>query len=129
MVLAGVADVVTDHRVQAALELGIPLYGGTEVAVADMREADLAPAGSLDNLITESDIVVDCTPKKVASLNRDRYGAAGRKAIVVPETINAIRAMTGLETDGARSIAQTDASLGIRKRFFRSSATVGIAVA
>lgn len=50
------------------------------------------------------------------------------EAIVIPETIDAIRAMTGLETDGARSIAKTDASLGIRKRFFRSSATAGIAV-
>jgi glyceraldehyde-3-phosphate dehydrogenase, type II len=81
MVLAGVADVVTDYRVQTAVELGIPLYGATEVAVADMREADLAPAGTLDDLIAESDIVVDCTPKKVASLNRDRYVEAGRKAI------------------------------------------------
>lgn len=46
-----------------------------------MREADLAPEGTLDDLIAQSDIVVDCTPKKIASLNRDRYAAAGRKAI------------------------------------------------
>lgn len=39
------------------------------------------------------------------------------EATVIPETIDAIRAMTGLETDGARSVARTDASLGIRKRF------------
>jgi glyceraldehyde-3-phosphate dehydrogenase (NAD(P)) len=37
------------------------------------------------------------------------------EAIVIPETIDAIRALTGLETDGARSIAKTDAALGIRK--------------
>ena len=81
MVLAGVADVVTDYRVQTAVELGIPLYGATDEALAAMREAGLAPAGTLDDLIAESDIVVDCTPKKVASLNQDRYVAAGRKAI------------------------------------------------
>jgi glyceraldehyde-3-phosphate dehydrogenase (NAD(P)) len=37
------------------------------------------------------------------------------EAIVIPETIDAIRALTGIETDGARSIAKTDAALGIRK--------------
>ena len=39
------------------------------------------------------------------------------EAIVIPETIDAIRAMTGLETNGARSMEKTDASLGIRRRF------------
>jgi len=37
------------------------------------------------------------------------------EAIVIPETIDAIRALTGIETDGARSIAKTDAALGVRK--------------
>ena len=81
MVLAGVADVVTDYRVRTAIELNIPLFGATDGAVTEMREADLAPLGSLEDLIADSDIVVDCTPKKVASSNRDRYVAAGRKAI------------------------------------------------
>lgn len=39
------------------------------------------------------------------------------EAIMIPETIDAIRAMTRLETDAGRSIAKTDASLGVRKRF------------
>jgi len=81
MVLAGVADVVTDYRVQAAAELAIPLFGATEDAVRAMREAGLAPAGTLDDLVAASDVVVDATPKKVAAQNRDRYLAAGRKAI------------------------------------------------
>lgn len=81
MVLAGVADVVTDYRVQTAVELGIPLFGATDEAHVAMREAGLAPQGTLDDLIAGSDIVVDCTPKRIASLNRDRYVAAGRKAI------------------------------------------------
>lgn len=81
MVLAGVADVVSDYRVQTAVQLNIPLYGATEQAIAAMREADITPAGTLDELVAGSDIVVDCTPKMVASLNRDRYVAAGRKAI------------------------------------------------
>ncbi len=39
------------------------------------------------------------------------------EAIVVPETVDAIRAVTGLESDGARSIAKTDRALGVTKRF------------
>lgn len=39
------------------------------------------------------------------------------EAIVIPETIDCIRAMTGIEIDGAASIAKTDRSLGIRKSF------------
>lgn len=35
------------------------------------------------------------------------------QAIVIPETIDAIRALTGIETDGAKSIAKTNESLGI----------------
>lgn len=39
------------------------------------------------------------------------------EAIVVPETIDCIRALTGREPDAARSIAVTDAALGIMKTF------------
>jgi glyceraldehyde-3-phosphate dehydrogenase (NAD(P)) len=36
---------------------------------------------------------------------------------VVPETVDAIRALTGTETEGARSIAKTDAALGLVRDF------------
>lgn len=39
------------------------------------------------------------------------------EAIVVPETIDCIRAVTGMERVGARSIAKTDQSLGITRSF------------
>jgi len=39
------------------------------------------------------------------------------QAIVVPETIDAIRALTAIETDGAASIAKTDAALGLVREF------------
>jgi glyceraldehyde-3-phosphate dehydrogenase (NAD(P)) len=35
------------------------------------------------------------------------------QAIVIPETIDAIRALTGLEKEAGTSIARTDAALGI----------------
>jgi glyceraldehyde-3-phosphate dehydrogenase (NAD(P)) len=37
------------------------------------------------------------------------------QAIVIPETIDAIRALLGIETDGEKSIAKTNKSLGIEK--------------
>ena len=37
------------------------------------------------------------------------------QAIVIPETIDAIRALTGIETDGKKSIAKTNESLGINQ--------------
>lgn len=40
------------------------------------------------------------------------------QAIVVPETIDAIRALTGIEQDGLRSIAKTDKAMGIVRDFF-----------
>ena len=43
------------------------------------------------------------------------------EAIVIPETIDCIRAMTGLETDGAASIAKTDRSLGITNTFLQAT--------
>ena len=39
------------------------------------------------------------------------------QAIVVPETIDAIRALTGIERDGAASIAKTDKALGLVRQF------------
>ena len=39
------------------------------------------------------------------------------QAIVVPETIDAIRALTGRVRDGAESIRMTDAALGLHQEF------------
>jgi glyceraldehyde-3-phosphate dehydrogenase (NAD(P)) len=39
------------------------------------------------------------------------------ESIVIPETIDCIRALTGIERDGAVSIRKTDAALGIVKEF------------
>jgi len=43
------------------------------------------------------------------------------QAIVVPETIDAIRAITGIEKDGAASIAKTDRAMGLVREFVGSS--------
>ncbi len=40
------------------------------------------------------------------------------QAIVIPETIDAIRALTGIETDAEKSIIKTNESLGIKQSFY-----------
>ena len=47
------------------------------------------------------------------------------QAIVVPETIDAIRALTGIETDGARSIAKTDQAMGLVREFVAQDTLAG----
>jgi glyceraldehyde-3-phosphate dehydrogenase (NAD(P)) len=42
------------------------------------------------------------------------------QAIVIPETIDAIRALTGIEENARNSIEKTNRSLGIRKDFLKS---------
>ncbi|REJ76299.1 MAG: type II glyceraldehyde-3-phosphate dehydrogenase [Acidobacteria bacterium] len=47
------------------------------------------------------------------------------QAIVIPETIDAIRALTELEINSEKSIKKTNRSLGIRKDFFSSQRSFG----
>ena len=46
------------------------------------------------------------------------------QAIVVPETIDAIRALTSIEQDGMKSIAKTDQAMGLVREFVGQRATV-----
>jgi glyceraldehyde-3-phosphate dehydrogenase (NAD(P)) len=82
MELAGIADVVTDWRMRAAIERGFPLYAATGEAVEDMRQSGLPVEGTLDDLLAAVDIVVDCTPKRIAAENVAKYRALGRKFIL-----------------------------------------------
>jgi glyceraldehyde-3-phosphate dehydrogenase (NAD(P)) len=55
----------------------------------------------------------------LAADDRDLYLTyqVHNEAIVVPENIDCIRALTGLETEGPASIWKTDGALGITKTF------------
>lgn len=110
MTLVGVADVVSDWRIQIAVERGYPVYAATEEAAASMRDAGVLVAGTLDDLLNQVDVGADATPRKSAAGNLERYRA-------VPETIDAIRALGAIEQDGMQSIAKTNAALGLLPEF------------
>jgi glyceraldehyde-3-phosphate dehydrogenase (NAD(P)) len=81
MELVGVADVVSDYRIRAAVERGYHVYAAAPEKRAAMEAAGIAVAGTLDDLLARADVVTDCAPKAVAAANKARYEAAGVKAI------------------------------------------------
>ncbi|MGQ7794053.1 type II glyceraldehyde-3-phosphate dehydrogenase [Faunimonas sp. B44] len=82
MVLAGVADVGTDWRLRVATTRGFRVFGATAGHADAMASAGLKISGTLDALLDEVDIVVDCTPKRVAARNVDEYRRRGLKFIL-----------------------------------------------
>ena len=105
MELVGVADVVTDWRIRAAQLKGHSVYAASAPAAEAMRTAGIAVAGGLEDLLSRAEVVADATPEVY------------NQAIVIPETTDAIRALTGIEKDAGASIRKADRALGIRSRF------------
>lgn len=81
MEVAGVADVVSDYRIRVAVERGYGVYASVPERRAEMEAAGIPVSGTLDDLLRDADVVVDCAPKKVATSNKQRYQAAGMRAI------------------------------------------------
>ncbi len=81
MTLTGVADVVTDYRIKTAAKKGIPVFAALPEKTEEMKAAGIPAAGMLDDLLAAVDVVIDCTPKKIAALNKTRYEKAGVKSI------------------------------------------------
>ena len=82
MDLIGVADVVADWRARMAISKGFALYAADPDRAPAMRAGGLDVIGGLDDLLASADIVVDCTPKKVASRNVETYRERGIRFIV-----------------------------------------------
>ncbi len=81
MELVGIADLVTDYRIKTAVVLGIPVFAAIPEKVQEMKDAGIPIAGTLEDLLKRVDVIIDCTPKKVAAKNKERYQQAGVKAI------------------------------------------------
>ncbi|MDQ2904991.1 MAG: type II glyceraldehyde-3-phosphate dehydrogenase [Chloroflexota bacterium] len=81
MELIGVADVVSDYRVKVAAALDLPLYASLPEKVGEMKAAGLPIRGTLEDLLTQVDAVVDCTPKGIAAKNLERYRTLSIKSV------------------------------------------------
>lgn len=82
MSLVGISDLATDYRVKAARSAGLPIFASTPEAAQRMHAAGIDLQGQLPDLLSEVDVVVDCTPKGVAERNLPLYGAHGVKTVV-----------------------------------------------
>ena len=82
MTLAGVSDVITDWRAHMVSKNGFRLFGASDEHAGNMRNAGLDAAGTLDDLLGQTDVIVDCTPKRVAAKNVDVYRRKGIKFIL-----------------------------------------------
>jgi len=81
MILVGVADVASDYRIKTANSLGIAVYAADREIQAAMSERAVEVQGTLDGLLAQIDVVVDCTPKHVAAANKAMYDRAEVKSI------------------------------------------------
>lgn len=82
MELAGVCDVTADWRIRVAAEKGYPIFAFDDASKEKMVLADIPTAGTLGAMLDGSDILVDCTPKKIAAQNIERYRSRKLKFIV-----------------------------------------------
>jgi glyceraldehyde-3-phosphate dehydrogenase (NAD(P)) len=82
MELVGISDVVSDWRARAAIIRGFKLFGATAQSAEAMKQAKLDVSGTLDDLLGTAEIVVDCTPKKIAATNVERYRERGVKFVL-----------------------------------------------
>lgn len=71
MKLVGVTAHSFNYRMLSAYELKIPLY--TIDAENDLKFYGIKPAGKFDDMLTEADVVIDCTPAKVGKENKEKY--------------------------------------------------------
>jgi glyceraldehyde-3-phosphate dehydrogenase (NAD(P)) len=68
---------MTTYRV--AVERGYPVFASVPEKKAEMEAADVPVAGKLDDLLKQVDVVVDCTPKGIASQNKESIRPPGSR--------------------------------------------------
>lgn len=82
MELVGVNDIVSDYRIKSAVVLNLPIYASLIENFDQMKLMGIPVKGTLEDLLSQTDVVVDCTPKGIAAKNLDLYRAAGVKAVL-----------------------------------------------
>ena len=83
MELVGVADVAPTLPVQALAERGMPyrLFAAMPDSVTRLEDAGIPVSGGFDDLLDEVDIMLDAAPGGIGAKNKEKYVAAGVKAV------------------------------------------------
>jgi glyceraldehyde-3-phosphate dehydrogenase (NAD(P)) len=81
MTVAGVAKTRPNYEAERAVENGYPLYAAVEDRIERFDDAGIDLAGTVDELVADSDVVVDACPSGIGAENRDRYEAHDTPAL------------------------------------------------
>jgi glyceraldehyde-3-phosphate dehydrogenase (NAD(P)) len=102
-------EVLAAFRSTPRFHLFAPSDGvdGTPQVMEYARDRGLGFGDMMENVLWEAGL-------RLAGRDLDFFQAIHQESIVVPENIDAIRAMVDASTDGPASIARTDRSLGLR---------------
>ena len=73
MDVCGVAKVSPDYVAVGAVEAGYDLYAVDDERIDEFRAIDIDVAGTVDDLVEQSDVVIDATPSGVGAQNRPLY--------------------------------------------------------
>lgn len=82
MELVGICDISADWRIRMARDKKYPVFAFDAPTGLKMENAGISISGYLDDMLASSDVIVDCTPKKIAAQNIIKYRSAGLKFIV-----------------------------------------------
>ncbi|WP_405290440.1 phosphorylating glyceraldehyde-3-phosphate dehydrogenase [Methanobrevibacter sp.] len=82
MKVVGVSKTRPNYEARTAVEeKGYPLYIGIPEREQLFKDAGIEIAGTVEDMIQEADVVVDCTPGSIGPQNLEMYKKAGVKAI------------------------------------------------
>jgi len=81
MELVGVAKTRPDFNAQAAVDKNYKVYCSIPDNLGLFKEKEMPTSGTIDDLVSECDLMVDCTPGKIGAQNKSMYEKAGVKAI------------------------------------------------
>lgn len=82
MEVSGVCDISPDYRIRIAEGLGLAVYAPGEDERRTLQAAGVEVAGLLAELLEDSDVVVDCTPKRVGAGYREIYRRHKTKVVL-----------------------------------------------
>jgi len=80
MKLIGIAGNTFNYRIKSAINKKINIFSADHRG-ADLKRNGVCLAGKIKDLLGESDVICDCTPKGVGRKNKSGYIKAGVKAI------------------------------------------------
>ncbi len=135
MTLVGVTKTKPNYEAELASRMGIKVYASAADRLKLFDGAGMKVAGTLDDLLGEADVVVDCTPGKVGATYKPLYDSrkirsifqGGEKHDLTGLSFNAtcnykdalgkqsVRVVSCNTTGLCRSLYALDSAFGIRK--------------